>query len=184
MPKTLQYFEVKDLENDYDNFVEKSLSGFSSHKKEYDTGIIYDKEYGLYVIPFYKTISTILEQNSLDNIEKAKECIEHFITSGTISANIIERLNNKYPNFIELANKVMETNLTLSEMLLKYKHEYIAHKIYSQTTILYNSKIFNNTLGIVAEHQNKSDIDYSNVKRNDPCPCGSGKKYKNCCLNK
>ena len=23
-----------------------------------------------------------------------------------------------------------------------------------------------------------------NVGRNDPCPCGSGKKYKNCCMNK
>ena len=23
-----------------------------------------------------------------------------------------------------------------------------------------------------------------NVGRNNPCPCGSGKKYKNCCLNK
>ena len=22
------------------------------------------------------------------------------------------------------------------------------------------------------------------VKRNDPCPCGSGKKYKKCCLSK
>jgi len=22
------------------------------------------------------------------------------------------------------------------------------------------------------------------VGRNDPCPCGSGKKYKRCCLNK
>ena len=22
------------------------------------------------------------------------------------------------------------------------------------------------------------------VGRNDPCPCGSGKKYKNCCINK
>lgn len=22
------------------------------------------------------------------------------------------------------------------------------------------------------------------VGRNEPCPCGSGKKYKNCCLNK
>lgn len=21
-------------------------------------------------------------------------------------------------------------------------------------------------------------------KRNDPCPCGSGRKYKNCCLDK
>lgn len=22
------------------------------------------------------------------------------------------------------------------------------------------------------------------IGRNDPCPCGSGKKYKRCCLNK
>jgi uncharacterized protein YecA (UPF0149 family) len=21
------------------------------------------------------------------------------------------------------------------------------------------------------------------IGRNDPCPCGSGKKYKNCCMN-
>ena len=25
---------------------------------------------------------------------------------------------------------------------------------------------------------------YKNVGRNDPCPCGNGKKYKKCCLNK
>ena len=24
--------------------------------------------------------------------------------------------------------------------------------------------------------------DYKKIGRNDPCPCGSGKKYKNCCL--
>ncbi|SDI91531.1 preprotein translocase subunit SecA [Streptococcus equinus] len=28
--------------------------------------------------------------------------------------------------------------------------------------------------------QVQSDIDYSNIKRNDLCPCGSGKKFKNC----
>jgi hypothetical protein len=27
-------------------------------------------------------------------------------------------------------------------------------------------------------------MDQSRVSRNDPCPCGSGKKYKNCCLRK
>jgi preprotein translocase subunit SecA len=26
--------------------------------------------------------------------------------------------------------------------------------------------------------------DPSKVGRNDPCPCGSGKKYKQCCINK
>ena len=25
--------------------------------------------------------------------------------------------------------------------------------------------------------------DNKKISRNDPCPCGSGKKYKNCCLN-
>lgn len=32
----------------------------------------------------------------------------------------------------------------------------------------------------------KEDVDsnpYRNVGRNDPCPCGSGKKFKKCCLN-
>jgi uncharacterized protein YecA (UPF0149 family) len=36
--------------------------------------------------------------------------------------------------------------------------------------------------------QNKSQAIESDSKRklgrNDPCPCGSGKKYKKCCLNK
>jgi hypothetical protein len=24
----------------------------------------------------------------------------------------------------------------------------------------------------------------NNIGRNDPCPCGSGKKYKKCCIDK
>ncbi len=27
-------------------------------------------------------------------------------------------------------------------------------------------------------------IDYSKARRNDPCPCGSGNKFKNCCIDK
>ena len=27
-------------------------------------------------------------------------------------------------------------------------------------------------------------VKVSDIGRNDPCPCGSGKKYKNCCLRK
>ena len=181
LPNPLKYFEIKDLNNDYNNFVEKSLNGFSSHKKIYDTAIIYDKEYGLYVIPFYKTLLTILEQNSLENIEGAKECVEYFITSPTVSTNILKRINDKYPNFTTLANEVTENNLTLEELFNEYKPEYVNHKIYSQTTILYNSKVFTNTLNYVVEKEEKSNIDFTKVGRNDKCPCGSGKKFKHCC---
>lgn len=27
-------------------------------------------------------------------------------------------------------------------------------------------------------------VDYSGVGRNDPCPCGSEQKFKNCCIDK
>ncbi len=27
-------------------------------------------------------------------------------------------------------------------------------------------------------------VDYSNIRRNDPCPCGSGEKFKNCGIDK
>ena len=36
------------------------------------------------------------------------------------------------------------------------------------------------------EASSESTVHHSGPKigRNDPCPCGSGKKYKKCCLNK
>lgn len=42
---------------------------------------------------------------------------------------------------------------------------------------------------IMAGNQNKSEqtrakSNFSHIGRNDLCPCGSGKKYKNCCMNK
>jgi uncharacterized protein len=39
----------------------------------------------------------------------------------------------------------------------------------------------------VANHRNKFSYTpelFKGVGRNDPCPCGSGKKYKKCCLNR
>jgi uncharacterized protein YecA (UPF0149 family) len=31
-------------------------------------------------------------------------------------------------------------------------------------------------------HKSVASITVTKVGRNDPCPCGSGKKYKRCCL--
>ena len=180
-PKELKYFESVEFDNDYDNFVEKSLQGFSSHKKPYDVGIIYDKENGLYVVPFYKTLTKILEDNSFETVENAKDCIKYFLTSDKISDSILKRIYTKYPNFLELANKVEETNLSFEELLNKYKKMFLSHRIYSQTAILYSSSVFTSTIDSAIEKEEKSHIDYSNVGRNEPCPCGSGKKFKQCC---
>lgn len=180
-PKELKYFESVEFDNDYNNFVEKSLQGFSSHKKPYDVGIIYDKDNGLYVVPFYKTMTKILEDNSLETVENAKDCIKYFLNSDKISEVILKRIYAKYPNFLELVNKAEESEMSFEEILNKYKKMFLTHKIYSQTAILYSSKVFSSTIDSAIEKEEKSQFDYTNVGRNDPCPCGSGKKYKHCC---
>jgi uncharacterized protein YecA (UPF0149 family) len=42
--------------------------------------------------------------------------------------------------------------------------------------------------GHLTKKQREADIQpvrtEPKYQRNDPCPCGSGKKYKNCCINK
>ena len=46
-------------------------------------------------------------------------------------------------------------------------------------------KLDEKTLKRLIEYQNKkpSVREYPKIRRNDKCPCGSGLKYKNCCLS-
>lgn len=182
LPSECKYFNVNEFNNSYDNFLENSLGGFSSHAEEYDVGIIFDEELGMYAIPFYYTFNQIFEVKDYTTIENYAECVKYFLTNDKFSANLIKRVASKHKNFEKVVNAIMETDLTLDEMLEKYKSRYLANKIISSTTVLYRSKAFSNTLGIIETEENKPHIDLERkIGRNEPCPCGSGKKYKNCC---
>lgn len=184
-PEVYNYFEVSEFNNSYENFLENSLGGFSSHKETYDVGIVFDRELGLYAVPFYGTFNKIFEVDNLSEIGNYAECIKYYLDNDKFSANIIKRVADRHPNFMEVVNKALGTSYTLDELLEKYKSRYLENKIFSSTTVLYKSKAFSKTLGIIEEESEKpeipEDIDFSKVGRNDSCPCGSGKKFKKCC---
>lgn len=182
LPDSYKFFNVSEFNNSYENFLENSLGGFSSHKETYDVGIIFDKELGLYAVPFYETFNKIIENP--DSVENAKECVEFFLNNDKFSANIIKRIADRHENFMEVVNKLFGTDYTFDELLETYKSRYLENKIFSSTTVLYKSKAFSKTLGIIEEDIEKPDlegVDLSKIGRNDPCPCGSGKKFKKCC---
>ena len=184
-PETFKFFNVSEFNNSYDNFLENSLGGFSSHKETYDVGIIYDKELGMYAVPFWGTFNKIFEASNPSDIENYDQCIQYFLTNDKFSANLIKRVAKKHKNFLPVVNGLRKTDYTLKELLEKYKSRYLEQKIYSSTTVLYKSKAFSSTLGLIEEEEEvKSSIpegvDLSKVGRNDPCPCGSGKKFKKC----
>ena len=182
LPETYKFFDVSEFNNSYDNFLENSLGGFSSHKETYDVGIIFDKELGLYAVPFFETFNKVFENS--ESVENAKACVEFFLQNAKFSANIIKRVAECHENFMDVVNKLLNANYTLDELLQHYKSRYLENKIFSSTTVLYKSKAFSKTLGIIEEDIEKPSlegIDLSKIGRNDPCPCGSGKKFKKCC---
>lgn len=181
LPETFGFFNVKEFNNSYSNFLENSLGGFSSHEETYDVGIIFDKELGMYAVPFYGTFNRIFEVENVTEITNYDKCVEYFLNNDKISANILRRVAEKHQNFMELINKVLKNSYKFDELLQKFKKRYVENKIYSSTTVLYKSKAFSKTLGIIEETEEKPKIDTTNVGRNDPCPCGSGKKFKKCC---
>ena len=175
-----RFFHVKELDNNYSNFLEKSMGGFASHNEVYDVAVIFDKDKGLYAVPFYETFCKIFEDK--DSVENAKQCIEYFLANEAIPDTILERVASKYSNFMDTINELLSTNYTFDELIKKYKSEYLENTIYSSATVLFCSNAFSEIFDYIsAEPEEKPAASSVKVGRNDPCPCGSGKKYKLCC---
>ena len=175
--ETPRFFHVKELDNNYSNFLENSLGGFASHSETYDVAVIFDKEKGLYAIPFYETFTKIFEGK---DVEGKDDCIKYFLTNETIPNTVLERVSTQYKNFMEVINKSLEKNYTFEELIKEYKSEYLKHTIYSSATVLYCSNAFADVFDIISTPQ-QEQVATEKVGRNEPCPCGSGKKFKNCC---
>lgn len=174
-----KFFHVKELDNNYSNFLENSMGGFSSHNETYDVAVIFDEKNGLYAIPFYETFCKVFEDKN--SVENAKACVEYFLANDSIPNTILERVSTQYPNFMDTINELMETNYNFEELIKTYKSEYLNNRIYSSATILFCSNAFSEIFDFISEPKQEEPVVTERVGRNDPCPCGSGKKFKNCC---
>ena len=175
-----KFFHIKELDNTYNNFIENSVGGFGAHVEHYDVAVIFDKETGLYAIPFYETFTRIFENP--DSVENAKSCVDYFLTNHSIPKNILDRVASEHENFMEVVNDLLNTEYTYDELIKKYKSDYLNETIYSSATVLYCSSVFSDVFDVISAPKEEAPImPNRKIGRNEPCPCGSGKKYKNCC---
>ena len=173
-----KFFHVKELDNNYTNFLENSMGGFASHNEVYDVAVVFDKEKGLYAVPFYETFCKIFENK--DSIENAKQCVEYFLANESVPDTILKRVSTEYKNFMDVINELLSTKYTFDELVKTYKSDYLKSKMYSSATVLFCSNAFSEIFDYISAEP-KQDKVVQKVGRNEPCPCGSGKKYKNCC---
>lgn len=125
------YFKVPEFNSSYDNYIESSMAGFSSHSSKYDVGVIFDKELGMFIVPFYGTLCHIFETENYKDIKGWDECIKAFMENDKIPATLVKKLAEKYPNFLDVLNDLYGTQMALDEFLEQYKLDYLKDKIYS-----------------------------------------------------
>ena len=180
-PEEFSFFKVKEFDSQYNNFLENSMGGFSSHESTYDVGMIFDETSGLYIIPFWATLKHGFE-NDYKQIENYSDCLKSILENDKIPNTILSRLNNEYKNFMSVTNEILEKNYTFDELVQHYKADFLTQKIFSPTTVLYSSEIFTKTISMIEDEEETNQPQTGKkVRPNEPCPCGSGKKYKKCC---
>lgn len=197
-PEKFAFFDVNEYKDDSivnDAFLDNAAGGFSNHDCVYDVGFWVDDELGIFIIPFLGTFFEIFKaKNEIerDKILNWKECVKDFIFSSKIPPSVFleaNKLCKKFENFIEIINSALEIKndksiAIVENFISKYKKEYLETTKFSPTIVLYNSKLFVDLINILDEDSKVEalEIEAKNVGRNEICPCGSGKKYKKCCL--
>lgn len=202
--KFAKYDDLKYLENVKDTPADDYILGsfyfdeeFDDEHPElaekYDIGIIADKINGLHECLSYETFRQIFIRDDYKSIPNYKECVNDFFNEGMTRNvdyphNVILKIYNEIEDkekFLRIVKECLEDpeikNATFDEIIKKYKRVNVNSRTYDQGMMPYISKtIEEEEKGISLELRNKDSK--PKIGRNDPCPCGSGKKFKKCCM--
>lgn len=131
-----------------------------------------------------KIYKEILSKNDPIISGTVKELAEKFNCATKQIVSFLDGANDSFKQRLELEDITEETQISAEidfEKLLWNMHEVKAEWLYNLTewdNVLSEEK----RKEIKKDHnRSKQVINDNKVGRNDPCPCGSGKKYKKCC---
>lgn len=111
----------------------------------------------------------------------------------TFAAFLIdELLSFKDPNLLPQVRKAFEDGRIDTEVISRYDIDWVfnlpeeeqSYSKFMKDPLEHFSKENINYLKTISYPESKTPKNEQKIGRNDPCPCGSGKKYKKCCMKK
>lgn len=147
----------------------------------------YNQFWGEYLPKEQENYEYILE-NKEESIEGSlTELAEKFEMDPITFTGFLDGINTSLTEELDLDSLTEESSVKLSIDFEKLYYNMHAAK----ADWLYNLPEWDNILTVERRKEIKKDYNRSRIVvnekkigRNEPCPCGSGKKYKKCCLNK
>ncbi|MCC8014191.1 MAG: SEC-C domain-containing protein [Eubacterium sp.] len=137
----------------------------------------------------YMPLETKIYEYFLDNKVNSlkgtvKELAEKFNMTPVYFAGFIDGINEALHEKVDMNDLLEDREVDISfdfEALYKKMVEYKADHLYSLPQ--WEDIFSREQLDIFYKEQkhSKTIVKEKKIGRNDPCPCGSGKKYKKCC---
>jgi hypothetical protein len=147
-----------------------------------DVGIVFDELSGQHYLVNYGIILNVFQSPDEAKIQRYKRDILTYLEDQTISPHVLKKLFFKFPQNAEfIIRRILdrpEFNLErdFDSLMDEFKPSFKGKRIYPY--ILPMSSRF---VKVMRPELDRTKEDGQKVGRNDPCPCGSGKKYKKCC---
>lgn len=128
------------------------------------TGLIVNEE-------TYDKIKDLWEANKIynDNMEKVKE----YVSNEAMNSEIVS---------IPTVQEVPSTGMIMDEVPMSEANNQ-SREAMEAAISTDQMKKFEALAKAWKEAHTQKIRKFDKIGRNDPCPCGSGKKYKNCCLS-
>lgn len=147
----------------------------------------YNKFWGNYLPMEQKNYEYILE-NKEETVEGSlAELSEKFDMDSVTFTGFLDGINTSLTEELDLENMTEDSHVKLSVDFEKLFYNMLGAK----ADWLYTLPQWDDILTVekrkeIKKEYNRSRIvvNENKIGRNEPCPCGSGKKYKKCCLNK
>ncbi len=186
------YVDDENNKQDYKKFIEEpsSYKYFNPKKtrnpsETYDVGIMFSSDNGLLTIPFYGTFKKIFESQDYKTVKGYKDCVKSFLTDDKVPPFVFEKLYKVFgEDFLQKIRQILnlKKELSFESIICKYKQSFLSKKYFSSPTVLYSSEAFEKLMMLNSDVDKKKTVISGAKGRNKPCPCGSGKKYKKCCM--
>ncbi|MBR1445206.1 MAG: SEC-C domain-containing protein [Firmicutes bacterium] len=136
-------------------------------------------------VPKEQKIYEYILENKVESMDTTvKELSEKFDMSTQFIAGFIDGINDTQENKVDMESLTEDSKISLKidfEVLYKKMVEYKADNLYNLPQ--WKNIFSENQLKVFYKNQknSKTYVREEKIGRNDPCPCGSGKKYKKCC---
>ena len=150
--------------------------------KSKDVGIVFDELSGQHYLVNYGIILNVFQSPDEVKIQRCKRDILTYLEDQTISPYVLKKLFFRFPQNAEfiirrvLNRPEFDLKMDFDSLMGEFKPSFKDRRTFPQMMPMSErmTRILRPEIYQGKEHGSK-------IGRNDPCPCGSGRKYKKCC---